>query len=214
MKSPIQPWVRKTFCGDAPKLFVECGAHRGEDTAWLAAIPGVTLHAFEPDPRNIEALRPTAVVRRRNVTLHPQAIAAHTGTCWFIPSCSHRDPFLQTASGSIRAPKSHLQRWPRVKFGAPHQVSCVTLDSFAAAHGVANVDLMWWDIQGAERDAIAGGQALLARTRLLFTEYCPDGEEWYDGQASYSELLRLLPGFRVLQKWEHDVLLANEELAA
>jgi 2-O-methyltransferase len=211
MRSPIRPWVEKTFKGAAPKLFVELGAHRGEDTEWLSSIPGVMLHTAEPDPRNIATIEASPVYRRPNVTLHRKAIAAHDGTCQFITSRSHRNPFFQTASGSIRAPKTHFQRFPYVAFGDWIEVECITLDTLA--HGWAMVDFLWADVQGAERDLIEGGQSTLARTRYFFTEYCPDGEEWYKGQATYSELIAMLRGWDVVHKWQHDVLLANEELA-
>jgi FkbM family methyltransferase len=213
MKSPIRPWVEATFKGPGPRTFIECGAHRGEDTEWLSRIPGVTLHALEPDPRNIKTIEASAVYRRPNVVLWRAAVAAQDGRCSFITSRSHRNPFFQTASGSIRAPKTHFQRFPYVAFGDWIEVECMRLDTLVELEGIGTVDFLWADVQGAERDLIAGGQAALTRTRYLFTEYCPDGEEWYEGQATYSELMALLPGFQVVQKWQHDVLLVNRELA-
>ena len=70
--------MRQTFGLPGPKLFLELGSHRGTDTAWLAQLPGVVLHAFEPDPRNRQS--PPA-----NVTVHRAAIADVDGRGELIP---------------------------------------------------------------------------------------------------------------------------------
>jgi 2-O-methyltransferase len=55
---------------------------------------------------------------------------------------------------------------------------------------IAHVDLIWCDIQGAERNMIAGGRQTLARTSWLLTECY--SIEMYEGQATRDELLHLL----------------------
>ena len=86
----------------------------------------------------------------------------------------------------------------------------VALDTYRARAGLDLVDFVWADIQGAEADMIRGGRATLARTRYLFTEYAD--EELYEGQATLSEILALLPGWRLVELWEEDVLLENGAL--
>ena len=195
---PIRTWVQRTFTGAAPKVFFELGAHDGSDTVWLATLPNVTVHAFEPDPRNHPPARP-------NVHLSRAAIAEVDG----------RGPFVLskwgwnrewTYSSSLRRPKNHLQRYP-VSFGDTIEVETVALDSYARRHGVEAVDFIWADIQGAEGDMARGGHELLARTHYLFTEYSDD--EMYEGQSTLGELLAMLPGYRVLELYEDDVLLEN-----
>lgn len=201
----IRAWVEQRFGGAEATLIIEAGAHRGEDTAWLAQIPGATVHSLEPDPRN-------ELPQLSNVTLHRKAVAAHDGTCQFILSTRHRNPFFRTAFSSIRKPKT-FQRYPYVAFGEWIEVQCTTLDTLIAEQGIDAVDLIWADVQGAEGDLIQGGRRrALACTRYLYTEYCPDGHEWYEGQVSYSGLLEMLPAWRVLERWHNDVLLENTTL--
>ena len=69
---------------------------------------------------------------------------------------------------------------------------------------------MWMDVQGAERDVIRGASATLEKTRYVFTEYSDD--ELYEGQAGLSEILELLPQFRVVRCFSEDVLLQNIRL--
>ncbi|HYA09938.1 MAG TPA: FkbM family methyltransferase, partial [Gaiellaceae bacterium] len=177
--------------------------HRGEDTAWLAELPGVVIHAFEPDPRNSQP-------PRSNLTLHRTAVADRDG----------RGPLLLSVEGwgqewthssSIKRPKNHLQRFP-VSFGDTVEVELVALDSFHRELGLDVVDFIWADVQGAEGEMVRGGRETLARTRYLYTEY--SDHELYEGQATLAELLELLPDFRVLELWPEDVLLENRRLAA
>jgi 2-O-methyltransferase len=198
---PIRGWVERTFSHPSRKTFLELGAHCGSDTAWLSRIPGVSLHAFEPDPRN----HPPAL---SNVTVHRAAIAETDG----------RAPFLLSASGwgrewtyssSLRRPKSHLQRYP-VTFGDSIVVDTIALDSFTRQVGLGALDFIWADVQGAEEDMVRGGLETLRRTRYLYTAYSDD--ESYEGQATLRDLLALLPDFRVIELWPEEVLLENRAI--
>jgi FkbM family methyltransferase len=198
----IREWVERTFAHPEPRTFLELGAHRGTDTAWLSQIPGVTIHAFEPDPRNEQPPRP-------NVTLHRAAIAAADGHADFRLSEVGWGQ-VWTHSSSLKPPKNHLLRYP-VTFGATIRVETVSLDSFAQRAGLSRVDFIWADIQGAEADMIRGGRGMLRRTRYLFTEYSDD--ELYEGQPTLDDILAMLPDFRVVEVWPFDVLLENRALA-
>ena len=200
---PIKNWVQQTFRYPGAKLFIELGAHKGTDTAWIAAIPNVTIHAFEPDPRNHQAQRP-------NVYLYRAAIADHDGSGSLILSQWGWGQEW-THSSSIKQPKNHLQRFP-VTFGGSVEVQLTALDTFYRQHGLGTIDFIWADIQGAEGEMIRGGQQALDHTRYLYTEYSDD--EMYEGQVTLREILELLPDFRVLELWPDDVLLENRRLAA
>lgn len=204
MRSPIQPWVLETFNHrPGPKTFLEVGANDGSDTLWMAAIPGVRMHCFEPDTRNTPPELP-------NVTVHRKAIGAHDGKCQFILSQRHPYEHLTAASSSIRAPKNHLRIHPEVTFGPWVEVECMRLDTFTDENKIDIVDFIWADVQGAEGDLIDGGQETLRRTRWFFTEY--SDQELYEGQIDLQEILRRLPKFRLIEQWRDDVLLANTEL--
>jgi FkbM family methyltransferase len=194
----IRRWVETTFDTPDPKTFLELGAHDGSDTAWLAAVPGVHVHAFEPDPRNVPPELP-------NVVVHRLAVADRDGPGELIPSTDGWGREW-TYSSSIRMPKHHLDRFP-VSFGEPIPVELVTLDRFCADQGIDRVDFIWADIQGAEGDMVRGAASTLARTRYLYTEYSDD--ELYAGQATLTEILAMLPAFRVVELWPDDVLLEN-----
>jgi FkbM family methyltransferase len=197
----IRDWVRRTFACPGPKVFLELGSHRGDDTAWMSEIPNVTIYAFEPDPRNQQPGRP-------NVTLRRAAIADRDGCGHLILS---RLGWGQewTHSSSIKRPKNHLRRYP-VTFGEAVEVDFITLDTFCREHRLGRIDFIWADIQGAEADMIRGGQHTLSRTRYLYTEYSDD--ELYEGQVTLKGMLDMLPDFRVIELWPDEVLLENRRL--
>ena len=209
MRREVRPWIEEQLRRlPKPRRVVELGAHHGEDTEWLAAISTTTVVAVEPDPRNVAVLR-RRLKRLPNVQLVPAAVASFDGRCDLWLSEAHPRKRLVTASSSIREPTGHLTYYPRVTFGGKVEVDCLKLDTICAH--LPDVSFIWADIQGAEVDMINGGRETLARTRWLYTEVCPDGvEPWYAGQVCYSELLMMLPGWRVLRKFPTDVLLENE----
>lgn len=198
----IKTWVQHKFRASGLKTFLELGSHQGTDTAWLADLPEVTIHAFEPDPRNHQASRP-------NVTLHRAAITDRDGRGLLI--LSHRGWGQEwTYSSSIKRPKNHLHRYP-VSFGDAVEVELVALDTVYQQQNLDVIDFIWADIQGAEGEMIRGGRRTLAHTRYLYTEYSDD--ELYENQVTLRQILEMLPNFRVLELWPDNVLLENRALA-
>lgn len=199
----IRQWIEQRFAMRGTKVFLELGAHQGTDTAWLARIPDVAVHAFEPDPRNY----PTAA---GNVIVNRMAVCDQDG----------RRPFVLSAQGwgrewtyssSLKRPKNHLLHYP-VTFGDAIEVETVRLDTYCRRHVPGVVDLIWADVQGAEEEMVRGGLETLARTRYLYTEY--SDLELYEGQATLAQLLAMLPAFRVIELWDDNVLLENTGVPA
>jgi FkbM family methyltransferase len=189
------------FSKRGTKTFLELGAHDGSDTAWLAKLPDVVLHAFEPDPRNCPPPLP-------NVTLTRAAVSDVEGRLpFFLSEMGWGRQW--TYSSSIKRPKTHLSRYP-VSFGPTIEVESLTLDCYAHRNGLSTVDFIWADVQGAEGEMIRGGRDLLRRTRYLYTAYSDD--EWYEDQVCLCDICAMLPEFRVLELWPDEVLLENKNL--
>src|ERR1051325_11640050 len=197
----IREWVQRTFGYSGAKTFVELGSHCGIDTAWMAEIPGAKIFAVEPDPRNHQPERP-------NLLIDQAAISDFNGEGMLTLS---KEGWGRewTFSSSIKEPLNHLQRYP-VTFGESVPVQMITLDSFCEQHDIGVTDFILADVQGAEGEMIRGGRAALARPRYFFTEYSDD--QLYRNQPSLSQILAMLPTFRVVELWSDDVLLENQAL--
>lgn len=217
----VQEWAQKIVREAESPVIIELGAHHGQDTVQIydACQRTPFYLAVEADPRNLSVFK--QAIGPRKITLIHAAITDHEGQIIF-HQCEGND----NASGSIRTPTRHRKIFPHITFEHDVEVPCLTLDGLAEQFSFLpireeesvreetdgfrlsqspakkQVDLIWCDIQGAERDMIAGGQKTLAITRFLMVE--ADGSEMYDGQAIRPEFDALLPDFELLDEWPVD----------
>ncbi|MEY5060762.1 MAG: 2-O-methyltransferase NoeI [Planctomycetota bacterium] len=214
------PFLQRLL-GPAPQVILEIGANHGMHTQlFLRSFPTARIHAFEPDPRAIEAFR--RQVSNRRVTLHELAIGASNGRAQFhvssglppdaTPQVKAEYPKGWDQSGSLRAPKTHKEKWPWCKFQRTISVEVRTLDTWSRKHEPGPIDFLWADTQGAEADLVSGGRETLARTRYFYTE-CFD-DELSEGAPNLSALVDMLPNFEIVKRYESDVLLRNSALTS
>jgi FkbM family methyltransferase len=202
-------WASKIVRNTCGPVVLELGAHHGNDTAEIydACRQKPLYVAVEADPRNIPPL--VNRMEHRKVHVAHYAIASFCGTAVLHLSSGPG----ATGSSSIRPPKEHLAHFPTTEFKQAVEVPALTLDALAERYGVRQgADLIWSDLQGAERDMIAGGQETLKKSLYLLCE-C-DRYEMYEGQVTRDGLLDLLPGWEVVAEWpaNANVLLRNKAL--
>ena len=178
--------------GDSPTI-VEAGAHKGLDTLYLSRLfSRGTVHAFEPVPELFGKLR-----RRTkgvaNVRTYNAALGARSGQATLHVSGGRSD-----GSSSLLRPTGHLDVHPRVTFTASLQVPCVSLDDWARQHGIAKVDLIWFDLQGIEFDVLSASTLVLPTIKAIYTEVSL--AEMYEGSCLYPDYRRWLEsqGFNVI----------------
>ncbi len=207
----------------APLTVIEIGAHDGSDSYKLRGLlPNCRLFSFEPDPRNVAAIRARGF--DRFTTLIESAVGDRDGTAEFHLSqadMAHpsRPQWLRdenwAGSSSLKRPKEHLKDHPWCRFDTTATVPIVRLDTFVRTQGLDRVDFIWADVQGAEDLVIAGAQETLGRTRYFYTEY--DQRAMYEGQINLDTIRQRLPGgpeaWRVAARWPHDALMENLSLA-
>jgi FkbM family methyltransferase len=130
--------------------------------AAIAASPRTLAHAFEPTPEIADRLRRIAALNRlERLVVHQEAVFDRDGVvalrrCGRDVGCNEGMNFvLESASRA-----------------SDEVVKAVTLDRRCANLGVARIDLLKLDIQGAEAAALAGAQALIeaGRIGMIFLE--------------------------------------------
>jgi len=142
-----------------PGTLVDVGAHDGAFTLPFAALPGATVHAFEPLPQAFARLR-AAVGDTPNVTLHAAALGDHEGEITLrLPVL---DGVAQEQWGSIT--KAYAGLDARV-VEATHTVPLRTLDSLA----LRDVTAIKLDAEGAEYEVLRGARDTLARCRPILS---------------------------------------------
>lgn len=192
-------------------VVIECGCNDGYHTKLMHAI-GVKQAksyrhiAIEPDPR----MEPYAkkVVRLGRVDFIKAAACERSGRIKLWLSSGKTPKIHYTGSSSINRPTGVTDIWKDMQFTSTADVAAVTLDEIFRSCGLDHVDLIWADVQGAEKRMIAGGLGVcLPNTRYLYTEYSNGG--LYEDDATLGDIIALLPGWSVAHNFGGDALLEN-----
>jgi hypothetical protein len=101
---------------------------------------------------------------------------------------------------------------PWCTFDETIQIKTKKLDTWCREECITAIDLVWADVQGAEEDLIRGGLNALSRTHYVYTEY--SDFELYEGQINLRQIGKLLPAFKIVQRFQYDVLLQNRRWRA
>lgn len=185
----------------AEPVILEVGSHTGGDTEEFAVMfPRGRIWAFEADQANFVGL----FHRTRqygNVQRMCGAVGDQPGVRTFFGSAGASD-----GSGSLLRATRHRQRHPDVTFPEERAstVPVIVLDDFAKATGIAQVDLIWIDVQGAELMVLGGATGLLRQTSYVYAEV--SREPLYADGASYEALKDFMQshGFGVVKEFLPD----------
>ncbi|MCO5339406.1 FkbM family methyltransferase [Delftia tsuruhatensis] len=139
-----------TFTLGNREHFVDCGAHRGTILHKLFGVTGwnyASLHAFEPDAENFQALQQLAPWKLEQFHAHNYAVSDQTQTLRFHQTGTMGSHISDQGDVSIR---------------------CVTVDDW-----VERATFMKFDVEGFEARALQGSKRLLAenRPRLAVASY-------------------------------------------
>jgi FkbM family methyltransferase len=166
---------------------VDVGANIGLLARHLARAvgPGGQVAAFEPDPANFAALR-------ANLARFPQAVAVMAA----ISDQPGRFPFFLHPSSSAGNSLAQIAGAARV------DVECLPLDAYLAQAGLARLDLVKLDVEGAEIAALRGMHGALAAhpEAGLLVEFAPANQRaaGHDAAALYDAIRAVRPGLAVL----------------
>jgi FkbM family methyltransferase len=141
----------------------DIGANAGHHMILLSRLCGASghVHAFEPVPENVACLLETVRLNGlRNVTVHPLAISDREGGAE-LKFSGVFDGFACLTQGDHG--RSECQRAPRISI----TVRTSDLDTICSKSGIARVDLIKMDIEGAEMLALQGMTRTLRRDRPI-----------------------------------------------
>lgn len=163
------------------KNILDAGASNGRiSRRLLKKFPNANAYAFEPNPLYAEGLKEYADADKR---FHPQfvALSDQSGTAELNITESAGNTSLLTPSDRLR------EIDPGAVIKNKLEVELVTIDEWARANGDLTIELMKFDIQGVELQALKGAtRTLKESTLLIYIEIwfnCP-----YSGGANYSEI--------------------------
>ena len=216
----------KALLAKEDPIILEIGAHYGEDSLRFAEIfRNPTIYCFEPDPRNIQIFKKH--VSNSRIQLFPIALSDKKGTLPFYPSyqqcedldvpqkydwISHEDyndmALNSSGASSLKRGYEHA--------GPPIEVNVERFDSWYVQGALDKIDLVWIDVQGAEKEVVNGMGIEIKNVQYLWIEY---GESTYEGAMSRHQTIKLLEekGFGVLEELSDvapngDIMFYNKEL--
>ncbi len=147
--------------------------------------PSGQVWAFEPSPREFERLsRNLELNRTRNIRTFPLALGSHTGEAdLLIAGYGHEG---QNTLGAFI--------YPGVENAEKVRVSVRKLDDLIAGQGLARLDVLKVDVEGAEVSVLQGAGRVLQSMRPVLLFELSDAALRNQG-SSAGELLALLRGF-------------------
>ena len=148
---------------ERPVVF-DAGANNGQfAAAVLDYWPDAHVHSFEPQKQLVRRVHEFAAINNLQGQIFPQwaAVGARKGEQYFY---QNRSPM----SASLIREKAARRTIRRVV-----KVPVITLDEYADAHGIQQVDILKIDVEGAEIDALRGADQVLEHLTFLFVEVHP-----------------------------------------
>ncbi|HYG35084.1 MAG TPA: FkbM family methyltransferase, partial [Clostridia bacterium] len=176
----------RTLLQPGDRVF-DVGANVGDWSRQALTVYKIQLHAFEPFPQTYKTLQ--QVLSGANVTLHQVALSDTTG---------QRSFFYYPEGGDLSGMNS-LYRRPEIEARLKKNVQTTnvpteTLDNFCATTGLAKIDFLKLDVEGAELAVLRGAQELLRQNRIGFMQF-EYGGTWRDAGVTLKEAFHLLTGF-------------------
>jgi FkbM family methyltransferase len=124
------------------------------------------IYFFEADYRWEEEL--SIIEKEDNCFVERVAVNNYNGKITFYKSYFEKHPDRPSHGSTIKP----LMMSYSINFKGEDEVSCITLDSWAEDKDIDVVDLMWVDVEGAERNVFEGGKNIIKKTRYIYFEYC------------------------------------------
>lgn len=180
-------------------VIIEAGSFKGKDTCALAQQwPAGQVHAFEPVQELFELVQ-SAAAEYTNIICYQIALSDTNGTAQLHMAQRPKRPGVVTQANCLLEPKERL-KWSAFVYPETLDVPTITLDAWADAHAVKQVDFMWLDLQGCELAVLKAAQKLLPGVNVIYCEV--NFVEAYKDQPKFAEVTAWLEsqGFTLVAK--------------
>lgn len=189
---------------------VEIGAHYGEDSIrFHHFFPEANIYCFEPDPRNIEIFKKVCG-KVDKIKLFPVAVSDKQGELSFyqasLPFQKLPDKYKFIGEDNYKnlnlnnSGSSSLKKSSRKDLLSVNEikVQSIRLDEWDKGEKLRNIDLLWIDVQGAEKNVLEGCTDILNKIKFIHLEY---GETHYEDAMNKEETNKFLEniGFQLVK---------------
>lgn len=197
---PVEPWLKKFFDAGESLIMFDIGACEGEESIRYARLfPSAIIYSFEPLQNNYQLARANFhKFGKEAAHLFNIALGDANGTSNFFVSSGQPDHAAASSewnygnkSGSILPPgemTTNTYQW--LKFEEGEKVTVRRLEDFCKEQGVAHINYVHMDVQGAELKVLDGAGRLLSGIDLVWMEV--SNKEFYKGQPLENEVYRYM----------------------
>lgn len=190
-KELLKTWVTN------PQVIFDIGCYDGKDSIEFSQVfPDSLVYSFECDRRSAQLFRESVTCER--ITLVETAVGNIDGEVSFNPSDSdtrrHGNEDFWSSSGSLKKPKKHLELFDDIYFKSSEIVPCTRLDTWTQSNNIYP-DIIWADVNGAEREFIEGAKETLKHNKVLVIEF--EEKELFEGALNKDQICKLLPEYEL-----------------
>jgi len=157
----------------------DIGACEGEDSIKYARMfPNARVYAFEPLPSNFDKME--ANIKKYNcpnISVEPLALSNVVGISNFFVSSGKPDKFKDNDDWDFGNKSSSLLQPDKVKeyhkwlsFNNEIAVKTGTINDYCVLNGIASIDFIHMDVQGAELLVLEGAQGILDKVKMIWLE--------------------------------------------
>jgi len=176
------------------QTIIEFGSRYGEDTIEFAKIyPSAQIYAFECNPNTLDKCRKN-IKNYSNIILTEKAISDSDGEVSFFKIDKNKtittwEDGNQGASSMLKSSgKYPIEQYVQEEV----KVDSVTLNTFIKEKNIAQIDILWMDIQGAELMALHGLERNISIVKLIHLEV--EFMEIYKNQPLFEKINSFLKG--------------------
>jgi FkbM family methyltransferase len=183
---------------DNPIIF-DIGCYDGRDgLEFIPLFKNPQVFAFDPSPCLTNAFK-ESLKANSNLVLTEVALTDIDGNIDLYEADKH------PASNSTKRPKDHLIVFSDVEFSKVSTTKSSKLDTWVEKNlKDTTIDLMWIDVNGAEKEFLLGAkETLLEKTKLIFIEFSAVGDQQlYEGSCTREDILSFFEGFEELGTYD------------
>ena len=216
----------KDFFSEREDLTIfDIGTYDGKDSLEFSTLfPKSNIFSFEADKRSVEIFN-KIVGKTKNINLIETALSDVDGEIdWYASDSETRRHYSDqdnwSASSSLKKPDNHLNVFKDISFKKAQQIKSMRLDTWMMQNkDIKNIDIMWVDVNGGEKEFIDGAiETLTNKVKYLYIEFvCVGTKALYKESPNANDIKNKLKSFDSLGIYNFmgnfgNMLLKNREI--
>lgn len=181
-------FLKHVVAPTAPVVCIDVGAHHGDYSEELLAIPSTHVIAFEPHPGAYSVLKSRFAHESQRFTAVQQGVASSSGEMML-----HSGP--ETPHSSL---SEYVVQVPYVNATQAFSVAVTSLDDYCASHGLDHIDLLKIDVEGFEVEVLRGAERILSIMPPKFVQFEFNIHHLF-GHATIKSITQMMPGYSLFQ---------------